>query len=227
MLMRSSDLMQTLPVNEFFETVQGEATFTGMPSTFVRLQRCDVGCPWCDTKYTWDIDPVNVGPLDAIVRKTAPGPSYATVTIDELVDALSQSQSRHLVLTGGEPCMYDLTELSGRMIAEGWTVQVEASGTEPIRIDPRAWVTVSPKINMPGGKAFRPEAWTRANEIKMPVGKPADVERLITMICALGPALIWLQPLSMSRKATELCIDAARRNGWRISVQTHKYLGVR
>jgi hypothetical protein len=65
MLMRSSDLMQTLPVNEFFETVQGEATFTGMPSTFVRLQRCDVGCPWCDTKYTWDIDPVNVDPLDA------------------------------------------------------------------------------------------------------------------------------------------------------------------
>jgi 7-carboxy-7-deazaguanine synthase len=127
----------------------------------------------------------------------------------------------------GAPCIYDLTELSGRMIAEGWTVQVETSGTEPIRIDPRAWVTVSPRINMPGGRMFKATAWERANEIKMPVGKPADVEMLQRCIALYGPALIWLQPLSMSLKATALCIEAARRNRWRISVQTHKYLGVR
>jgi len=225
MLMRSSDLM--LPVNELFETVQGEATFTGMPSTFVRLQGCDVGCPWCDTKYTWAVDPAHAATLADIVSKVDPSPAFASVTVDQLMMTLMPSRSRHLVLTGGEPCVYDLTELSGRMIAEGWTVQVETSGTEPIRIDPRAWVTVSPKIDMPGGKTFRPDAWQRANEIKMPVGKHADVLLLIDMIAELGPALVWLQPLSMSPKATALCMDAARRNGWRISVQTHKFLGVR
>ncbi|MET4017736.1 7-carboxy-7-deazaguanine synthase QueE [Bradyrhizobium sp. S3.5.5] len=225
MLMRSSDLM--LPVNELFETVQGEATFTGMPSTFVRLQGCDVGCPWCDTKYTWELNHAPPDPLAIILGKIEPSPSFAAVSIDELVQTLSQSQSRHLVLTGGEPCMYDLTELSGRMIADGWTVQVETSGTEPIRIDPRAWVTVSPKLNMPGGKTFQAEAWQRANEIKMPIGKPADVEELLALVRLHGPALVWLQPLSMSKKATELCMEAARQNRWRISVQTHKFLGVR
>lgn len=225
MLMRSSDLK--LPVNELFETVQGEATFTGMPSTFVRLQRCDVGCPWCDTKYTWQLDPAHGTTLADIVSKSDPSPAYAEVTVDQLIMTLMPSRSRHLVLTGGEPCIYDLTELSGRMIAEGWTVQVETSGTEEIRIDPRAWVTVSPKIGMPGAKMFKADAWERANEIKMPVGKPADVEQLLRCIGLYGPALIWLQPLSMSKKATDLCIDAARRNGWRISIQTHKFLGVR
>lgn len=225
MLMRSSDLK--LPVNELFETVQGEATFTGMPSTFVRLQRCDVGCPWCDTKYTWELDPAQGTTLADIVSKSDPSPAYAEVTVDQLIMTLMPSRSRHLVLTGGEPCIYDLTELSGRMIAEGWTVQVETSGTEEIRIDPRAWVTVSPKIGMPGGKMFKADAWERANEIKMPVGRQSDVESLLRCIALYGPALIWLQPLSMSKKATALCIDAARRNGWRISIQTHKILGVR
>ena len=226
MLMRSSDLK--LPINELFETVQGEATFTGTPSTFVRLQRCDVGCPWCDTKYTWELDPAQAGTLADIVSKADPSPAYASVTIDQLMMVLMPSRSRHLVLTGGEPCMYDLTELSGRMIAEGWTVQVETSGTEPIRIHPRAWVTVSPKINMPGGRLFLADAWERANEIKYPVGKPADVEALLRCIALYGPArMIWLQPLSMSKKATALCMDVARRNGWRISIQTHKFLGVR
>ncbi|MCA1419479.1 7-carboxy-7-deazaguanine synthase QueE [Bradyrhizobium sp. BRP23] len=226
MLLRGGDLM--LPVNEFFETIQGEATFTGTPSTFVRLQGCDVGCPWCDTKYTWDLNHAPPSPLEDILGKQEPSPSFAAVSIEDLVQALSQTQPRHLVLTGGEPCMYDLTELSSRMIAGGWTVQVETSGTEPIRIDPRAWVTVSPKIAMPGGRTFLSEAWQRANEIKMPVGKPADVETVLSLIAEHGrPALIWLQPLSMSKKATELCVEAARQHRWRISVQTHKFMGIR
>src|SRR4051812_34849549 len=102
-----------LPVNELFDTIQGEATFTGMPSTFVRLQGCDVGCPWCDTKYTWAIDPSQQTSLTHIIAKSDPSPTYANVDVDQLVMALKQSYSRHLVITGGEPCMYDLTELSG------------------------------------------------------------------------------------------------------------------
>jgi 7-carboxy-7-deazaguanine synthase len=64
----------------------------------------------------------------------------------------------------------------------------------------------------------------------MPVGKPADVERLARFIKDWGcepDTTIWLQPLSQSPKATALCVDAATANGWRVSIQTHKYLGVR
>jgi 7-carboxy-7-deazaguanine synthase len=106
-------------------------------------------------------------------------------------------------------------------------VQVETSGTEEILIDDRAWVTCSPKIGMPGGRHFRADAWERANEIKMPVGKQSDVDLLKRLIEHYGPALVWLQPLSMSEKATKLCMEAARDNRWRISVQTHKFIGVR
>jgi 7-carboxy-7-deazaguanine synthase len=224
-----SDNLDTLPVNELFETIQGEATYTGMPSTFVRLQGCEVGCPWCDTKYTWELNEANEVSLGDVLRKTASAlPSFANVSVDDLVFALRSMKPRHLVITGGEPCMFDLTELSARLLNDGWTVQVETSGTELIRIDPRAWITVSPKIDMPGGRKFRADAWKRANEVKMPVGKPHDVEVLRLLIEQHGePPVIWLQPLSMSVKATALCTEIAMANRWRISIQVHKYLGVR
>ena len=58
-----------LPITEIFETIQGEATWTGTPSVFVRLQGCDVGCPWCDTKYSWSLDPAKEVALSAMLSK--------------------------------------------------------------------------------------------------------------------------------------------------------------
>jgi len=82
---------------------------------------------------------------------------------------------------------------------------------------------------MPGGKAVLPSAVQRANEIKFPVGKPADIDKLRALLetCEHAPSLIWLQPLSCSEKATELCIAAATRFGWRLSAQLHKFINVR
>ena len=220
----------TLPVNEIFETIQGEAAFTGAPAVFVRLQGCPVLCPWCDTRHTWVVDPANEVDAQAMLAKPGDAPTFARYTPDVLAQhVLITTRARHVVITGGEPALYDLRRLSQALIEAGRSVQLETSGTHAIRIHPRAWVTVSPKLDMPGGLQMRFDAIARADEIKWPVGKAADVDRLQNFLQRYGieADTVWLQPLSQNPKATALCIEAATANGWRISVQTHKYLGVR
>jgi 7-carboxy-7-deazaguanine synthase len=225
-----------LPVNEIFTTIQGEATFTGTPAVFIRLQGCAVGCPWCDTKFTWEVDPANEVAGDDVAAKTASGSaSWARMTPSALLDRIRRSHPvRHVVITGGEPCDQDLTDLTTVLIRHGLVVQIETSGTAPVRVHPDAWVTLSPKIGMPGGKTVLDEALLRANEIKMPVGKADDVDvlrDLLMRLRALDPhstPLVWLQPLSTSRKATALCAEEAYRSGsWRVSLQAHVLAGIR
>lgn len=219
-----------LPVNEIFETVQGEASWTGAPAVFVRLQGCDVGCPWCDTRHTWAIDPANEIPGSVMTAKAGDAPTFSRHSAADLAALiLGTTEARHVVITGGEPAMHDLVALSRELLDGGRSVQLETSGTAEVRIDPRAYVTLSPKIDMHGGLKVRRDAVLRADELKMPVGKPADVEKLKAFLAEyrFQGKRVWLQPLSQSPKATALCIEAATRNGWRISVQTHKFLGVR
>jgi 7-carboxy-7-deazaguanine synthase len=221
-----------LPINELFETIQGEATHAGRPSVFIRLQGCPVGCPWCDTKHTWELDPENEIPADAIVLKAHSGtPTWSMMSVGLIVDLLGQYRSNHVVITGGEPCQYDLLALTTAIVTEGRTVQIETSGTFPVRCHPDTWVTVSPKMAMPGGLAVRDDAVHRANEIKMPVGKASDIIALFELLdrTRVGPksALVWLQPLSLSKTATDLCIRNAISNGFRVSFQTHALAGVR
>lgn len=216
-----------LPINEVFDTIQGEAYWTGMPSTFIRLQGCDVGCPWCDTKHTWDLDAKDAVDLSAILAKGAePSRQWSAVEVEELVKLAKQP---HIVLTGGEPADYDLHELTYKLLDAGKSVQIETSGTSEIRVADRTWVTVSPKIDMPGGRTVRIDAIELADEIKMPVGKPADLDKLRVILTLRTKPLraVWLQPLSTSPKATKLCIESALASGYRISLQSHKYAGIR
>lgn len=219
-----------LPVNEVFETIQGEATFTGTPAVFIRLQGCPIGCGWCDTKHTWHTREADSVPLSQVMQKDggADTPKFARVHFKDLANLVQASfDARHVVITGGEPCLHDLEPLSSALVAAGYRVQIETSATHPIRCHADTWVTVSPKVGMPGGFPIRDDAMQRADEIKWPVGKQRDVDNLVAL-CGRNPGVpVWLQPLSQSPKATRLCVDAATRNGWRVSIQTHKFMGVR
>ena len=219
----------TYPVNEIFETVQGEAHFTGSPAVFVRLQGCDVGCPWCDTKHTWPVNRTDEIPVAAMMAKVGDGPTWADMSAEAIAEAVSTFRARHVVITGGEPCNYELSPLCAALLAAGRTVQIETSGTRPIHVSGSVWVTVSPKIGMPGGFQVREDAIERADEIKFPVGKPADVETLKGLLSKhrWRSSLVWLQPLSRSEKATKLAIEAATEDGWDVSIQTHHLIGVR
>lgn len=218
-----------LPVNEIFETIQGEATFTGTPALFIRLQGCPVGCGWCDTKHTWDVTLGNDVKIAAMLAKEGDSDSFAYMSVDALMKVILDAKSSHVVLTGGEPCLYDLWMLTHHIASTGKTVQVETSGTSPIKVCDETFVTVSPKLDMAGGKEVLLEALQRADEIKFPVGKQSDVDKLLDRIIPLvdDDALIWLQPLSQNKTATALCVKAATEHGWNVSIQTHKFIGVR
>lgn len=216
------------PINEMFETLQSEASLAGTPSVFIRLQGCGVGCPWCDTKHTWEVKPDYRISSAVMMEKQQDAPTYAEMSVIDLISAVEQLQSRHIVLTGGEPCDYDLVELTAALMQAGKTVQIETSGTAPVRVTPGTWVTCSPKVGMPGGFKVLPEVVRWANEVKMPVGKMRDIETLTALLAETGAeGLVFLQPLSTNDKATQLCIEEARKRGWRVSLQMHKYRGLR
>ncbi|MGB2078774.1 MAG: 7-carboxy-7-deazaguanine synthase QueE [Vibrio sp.] len=221
-------------LNEMFETIQGEGSFTGVPSVFIRLQGCNVGCAWCDTKQTWDVSKHDQIGVDDVLAKTQDDPRWCELDAQGLVAQYKVQgyRAKHIVITGGEPCMYDLTPLTQAFEAIGCYCQIETSGTSPIRCTEQTFVTVSPKIGMKGRLPVLAEALLRADEIKHPVGTQKDIDQLDALLMqhqSDGHALkaqIALQPISQKPRATALCIDTCIARNWRVSIQTHKYLNI-
>lgn len=233
--------MTTLLVNELFETIQGEGAYTGTPAIFIRLQGCPVGCAWCDTKHTWDVIPEQQTTADVILLKSADAPSYFKATSVELMGIMRTQQysARHIVITGGEPCMYDLRELTQIAKSMGFTTQIETSGTYQVLCDESTWVTVSPKINMKAGMPILSQAMQRADEIKHPIAMQKHIDELDTLLARhkiADPSAqlnttkkspnIYLQPISQQSRATELAVKTCIKRNWRLSIQLHKYIGV-
>lgn len=217
-------------INEIFETLQGEGSFTGQPSIFIRLQGCPVGCSWCDTKHTWEVSQAKkVAPKDIIV-KTEESETWGNFTVGQLkkVFLAKGYQAKHIVITGGEPCMYDLTPLCIFFESNGYSCQIETSGTFEIKVSDECWVTVSPKVNMKGGYKVLRTALLRANEIKHPVATEQHVDDLKTLLNVheISNKPIYIQPISQKKRATDLAIQSCIENNWRLSVQVHKYIGI-
>ena len=221
-----------LNINEIFASLQGEATYTGTPSVFIRLQGCNVGCPWCDTKHTWKLDAADKIEFNYLTAKIEDKNSWEQASVEQIIEFIQDNfpQIKHIVITGGEPAMYNLLPLCNALEELGKDIQIETSGTEEFQISKNTWVSLSPKIDMPGGKIVLEECISRANEIKMPIGKMVDIEKLKDFLAVNQVAKnipIWLQPLSQNLSATKLCIEQALLNNWRLSLQTHKFINIR
>lgn len=224
-------MAQRYPINEIFQTIQGEGLFTGVPAIFVRLQGCDVGCPWCDTQHTWVISPDKELELNQVTDKSDTSDAWANATTAQILREFDRLgyQAKHVVITGGEPCMYDLRELTQALSAQGYQSQIETSGTYEVLVDNAAFVTVSPKVKMKGGLVVRTDALLRANEIKHPVATEKDIEALDALLAQCEwqtPPQVCLQPISQKPRATKLAMDTCIARNWRLSIQTHKYLGI-
>ncbi|MGF1690163.1 7-carboxy-7-deazaguanine synthase QueE [Photobacterium kagoshimensis] len=218
-------------LNEVFETIQGEGVFTGVPAIFVRLQVCPVGCSWCDTKQTWSAEPNDLTDLDTIMAKKEDSPLWTELDADSVVQLLIDQgyTAKHVVITGGEPCIYDLMPLTQALENTGFQCQIETSGTSDVMATAATWVTVSPKINMKAKLPVLTSALERANEIKHPVGTQKDVDQLDALLegkVLRSDVTIALQPISQKPRATELCIETCVKRNWRLSIQTHKYLAI-
>lgn len=219
------------PINEMFQTLQGEGFFTGLPAIFIRLQGCPVGCAWCDTQHTWDKLADREVSLFTVLAKTRESDKWAGANAQELLAIIARQgyTARHIVITGGEPCIHDLRPLTESLEEAGFRCQIETSGTHDVRCTAGTWVTVSPKVNMRGGYDVLQQALDRADEIKHPVARPRDIEALDTLLATLNSEkmpLVSLQPISQKEDATRLCIETCIARNWRLSVQTHKYLNI-
>ncbi|KAA8997614.1 7-carboxy-7-deazaguanine synthase QueE [Affinibrenneria salicis] len=219
------------PINEMFQTLQGEGYFTGVPAIFVRLQGCPVGCSWCDTKHTWEKLQDRQIALEQVLVKTQESDRWGAARAQDILAALIEQgyTARHVVITGGEPCIHDLAPLTLLLEQQGFSCQIETSGTHEVRCSPRSWVTVSPKVNMRGGMVVLDQALARADEIKHPVARQRDIEALDALLARLKddkPRVVALQPISQKEEATRLCIETCIARNWRLSMQTHKYLNI-
>lgn len=195
-----------LPVMEQFYTIQGEGKNSGRAAYFIRLAGCNVGCVWCDVKESWEAE------------------AHPLVKIDELVAAVKTSGADFVVITGGEPAMYDLTTLTAKLKALRVEIAMETSGCYPLQghID---WYCFSPK------KFKQPceEAYEKANEMKVIIAHPSDFAWAEEHIKRLNPkSLRYLQTeWSKQERFLPMIIDYVKENpSWRISLQTHKYMNI-
>ena len=167
------------PVYERFYTWQGEGVHLGRAAYFIRLYGCPQACPWCDSAGTWhrDFRPEGVTPMSA----------------EELAQAVraESPDGAFVVVTGGEPILFDLAPLTAALHALNRRVHIETSGIAPLRGD-LDWVTLSPK---PFGQWPLPEVVARADEVKLIVHEPGDIRAGLETLAGLREgAVIWLHP---------------------------------
>ncbi|MFT4017357.1 MAG: 7-carboxy-7-deazaguanine synthase QueE [Agriterribacter sp.] len=207
---------QTLPVMEAFYTLQGEGMHQGKAAYFIRLGGCDVGCVWCDVKESWDANAHPQKEIDTII----------TEALKEIPGQCASPQNNNViaVVTGGEPLMHHLDELTTSLKQAGFRTHIETSGSSPLS-GTWDWICLSPKKF----KAPLPEILSQADELKVVVYNKSDFkwagqfEKQVSSKCKL-----YLQPeWSKAQVMTPLIIAYIKEHPqWQLSLQVHKYLNI-
>tara|TARA_B100000900_G_scaffold395040_1_gene393041 strand:- start:1609 stop:2265 length:657 start_codon:yes stop_codon:yes gene_type:complete len=214
-----------LPVVEKFHSLQGEGFHCGKSAFFIRLAGCEVGCPWCDTKHSWD------------------SKKYPLLSVETLLSEIQEVRSKgasFIVLTGGEPLQHNLDNLcqiiKNRTYIKGSSsinIHIETSGVNNFSgfYD---WITLSPKRHNPPQNYFL----EKCNEIKIIINDMRDIEfannikRKISILenekKFRSEKKFFVQPAWKSKEGYKLAIEFAKRNpDWTLSLQTHKYLSIK
>lgn len=205
--MNTTPVPATLPVMEAFYTLQGEGFHQGRAAYFIRLGGCDVGCFWCDVKDSWDAS------------------RHPQLSITSIVEEAAKFPGRMAVITGGEPLLHNLTELTALLHQQGFETNMETSGSSPLSGEWN-WICLSPKKF----KAPLPEVIAAANELKVVIYNKHDFEwaehyaQQVSKDCKL-----FLQPeWDKAAEITPSIIAYIQENPqWRMSIQVHKYLNIR
>lgn len=198
--------MATLPVMEYFYTIQGEGAYSGAPAYFIRLGGCDVGCHWCDVKESWDRS------------------AHPEIPVDEIVENAKASQAPIVVITGGEPLMYDLADLTKALQAAGLRTHVETSGAHPLT-GHWDWICFSPKKF----KKPLPEFYTKSHELKVIIYNRSDFKWAQEHADKMHEGSNgYVQPeWSKESEMLPSIIQFVKENPkWRISLQVHKYMSI-
>ena len=203
---QTNQMRSSWPVMEKFYTIQGEGYYSGRAAYFIRTGGCDVGCVWCDVRESWEAE------------------KHPSTDLDTLLKQVKASGTDFVVITGGEPAMYDLTSLVLGLQKGGIEVAIETSGCYPLSA-PINWYCFSPKKF----KAPCNEAYKKADELKVVIFHTSD------FVWAEGHAehvgkdcQLYLQPeWSKQAQLLPIIIDYVKSNPkWRISLQTHKFMNI-
>lgn len=195
-----------LPLVEEFFSLQGEGYHTGKAAYFIRLGGCDVGCSWCDSRFSWN---PKLHPM---------------VDADEIIDRAVKSGTNSVVVTGGEPLMWNLDYLCSGLKNKDIKTFIETSGAYKLS-GKWDWICLSPKKNMPPVD----EICAVADELKVIIQDLSDFEwaekyrKMVNVDCRL-----FLQPeWGRFEKITPEIIAFIKKNPfWRISIQAHKYMHI-
>ncbi|MEI9921237.1 MAG: 7-carboxy-7-deazaguanine synthase QueE [Bacteroidota bacterium] len=198
--------MSTLSIMEHFFTIQGEGYYQGSAAYFIRLGGCEVGCVWCDVKESWDVN------------------AHPKVEVDKIVSFVTEAKSPIAVVTGGEPAMHDLTELTSSLKNQNIRTHIETSGVYPLTGE-WDWICFSPKKF----KAPHPSTALQAHELKVIIYNKTDFDwaeqhaGIVNKDCQL-----FLQPeWSREKEMLPLIIEYVKKNPrWQISLQVHKYMNI-
>jgi 7-carboxy-7-deazaguanine synthase len=195
-----------LPVMEEFYTLQGEGFHTGQAAYFVRIGGCDVGCHWCDVKESWDAS------------------KYPPADVDQIIEHAASFPAKAIVVTGGEPLLYNLDYFCNGLKSRGIRTFLETSGSVPLT-GTWDWICLSPKKDVPPLTGI----FARADELKMIIENPDDfMWAEENALKVRKDCMTYLQPeWSMSEKITPVIVryimDHPR---WKISLQSHKYMHI-
>jgi organic radical activating enzyme len=192
-------------VEEFF-SIQGEGFFSGKAAWFIRLGGCDIGCRWCDSRFTWD-----------------PG-LFPAVETDRIIEHAIKSGSDSVVITGGEPLLWNLDHLCSELRKNKIRTFLETSGAHPMS-GMWDWICLSPKQNMPP----LAENYPLANELKVIIQSKTDFiwaensRKLAGKKCKLYLQPEWRQ---FEQIIPEIVEYVKQNNMWSISLQIHKYMHI-
>lgn len=204
---QNSAAMVNLPVVETFHSIQGEGAWAGVNAFFIRLAGCDVGCPWCDTKESWNRD------------------RHPQLSVAELTEAAFAANPTIVVVTGGEPTMHDLKPLTSALHSAGLRVHLETSGAHPLSGD-FDWITLSPKQF----KAPLSSIYDQVAELKIVVKESIDFKWAEEQSAKIpSETLQYLQPEWKTHLSSQSLIFEyiLQHPQWRMSLQTHKFLQVK
>lgn len=194
------------PVMEHFYTIQGEGAHSGKAAYFVRIGGCNVGCPWCDVKESWEAD------------------EHPLTTVSQILEWIKDSPAVNVVITGGEPTMYDLDPLCEVLKQNGFNLWLETSGAYPIS-GKWDWVVLSPKRRqMP-----LEDNYSLVDELKQVVVRVPDFDLAISEASKVpSETKLFLQPeWSREEEILPALINFVKKNpNWQISLQTHKYMQI-
>lgn len=199
-------LTQCLPLMEDFYTIQGEGAYQGHAAYFIRLGGCEVRCVWCDVKDSWDVD------------------AHSKVSVSEMAKRAKASGTEIVVVTGGEPTMHNLIELTKELKGHGLRTHIETSGAYPLT-GHWDWVCFSPKKF----KAPDLSLAAQANELKVVIFHKKDFDWALEFAEKVNSTCqLFLQPeWSREKEILPLIINFVKANPrWKISLQVHKYMNI-